>query len=501
MSEQQTTWSFQNRSLQKSFFLSLAITVLPVASGFVVSWVIARWGGPRVIGTVSWVMSFATAALILAKFGLDLASSRLASEYGVKNPGYLRRLFKAGITFRVVFTLVVGGLILAFARPLAAFFGDTSMAGAIGFGALVVVCASFYEFQENFLVGLNRLGTVYKIRSTHLIARITFTIALVFLGAGASAILGGYCAAWLIAILAYALLLHRYLPAGHVDSPEGMTRRLLVLSATLAISSASVTIFSHMDRLMLGYFSGVEEVGQYAVARNIAEVSLFPVFAIVMMLRPALASRYSTGEVAECSRIIRTSLRFSLVSGVLFAAIFAVLGAPLVTFVFSESFRYSGELMVLFIWIIAFRSIGSVILPALIAADRTKAYAYLTTLSAVINFVLNLVLIPRYQSKGAILATIISYGVLMLIGLREVVSTYQVRVGIKAISLGLRTIFAGMVSAGLIWWLFDGSGPAWGVLLWVVLLAVLYLGLIFVFRVGSVGDVRRLLDLRYSKGA
>lgn len=500
MSEQQTTWSFQNRSLQRSFFWSLAITVLPVASGFVVSWVIARWGGPHMIGTVSWVMSFATAALILAKFGLDVASSRLASEYGVQNPGYLRRLFKAGITFRAVFTVVVGGLILGFAKPLAAFFGDPALLGAIRIAALVVVCASFYEFQENFLVGLNRLGTVYKIRSTHLISRITFTIALVFLGAGATTILGGYCAAWLIAIVAYALLLHRSLPTDPVASPEGLTRRLLVLSGTLAISGASVTIFSHMDRLMLGYFSGVDEVGQYAVARNIAEVALFPVFAIVMMLRPALAARYSTGEVAECSRIIRRSLRFSLVSGVLFAAIFAVLGVPLITFVFSESFRYSGELMVLFMWIIVFRSIGSVILPALIAAERTKAYAYLTAVSAVINFVLNLVLIPRFQAKGAILATIISYGVLMLIGLRQVVTTYQVRVGIRAISLGLRTLLAGILSAGLIWRLIDRSGPEWGILLWAVLLTALYLTLIFVFRVGSVGDLRRLLNVPYSKG-
>ena len=500
---QQQTWSFQNTSPARSFLWSLAITVLPVASGFIVSWVIARWAGPSVVGTVSWVMSFATAVLIVGKFGLDLATSRLATEYGVQNPGYLRRLFRTGFGLRLLFTGVVALLSFVFAAHIAAFFNDPNLLWPIRVGALVVVCASLYEFKENFLIGLNRLGTVYKIRSLNLVSRVLLTIILVSLGFSASTILGGYCAAWLLAIGAYAILLHRYLPSDPVtETPEaGSFRRLFLLSATLAVSSASVTIFTHMDRLMLGYFWGVEEVGQFAVARNIAEVSLFPVFAMIMMLRPALASRYSEGEMSQCSLIIRRSMRFSLVSGVLFASILAVLGIPLITTVFSDSFRYAGELMILFIWIIAFRSIGSVILPALVAADRTRVYAYLTTGCAVINFVLNLVLIPKYQARGAIMATIVSYGVLLLAGLKEVFDTYELRIGIRSISLGFRTILAGVLASTLIWWLFHQNPAASHAFLWAALLAVLYVLLIFMFRVGTFSDVRSLLiNLRNTKG-
>lgn len=278
-------------------------------------------------------------------------------------------------------------------------------------------------------------------------------------------------------------------------------RRLFLLSATLAVSSASVTVFTHMDRLMLGFFSGVEEVGQYAVARNIAEVSLFPAFGLVMMLRPALASRYSSNDMGECSRIIRRSLHFSMVSGVLFAAVFAVFGIPLVTLIFSDNFRYSGELMVFFVWIIAFRSVGSVILPALIAADRTKTYAYLTLLTAVVNFALNVILIPRLQSRGAILATIISYGILLVVGLREVFATYKVRIGFRALSLAFRTILAGVLSGALIWWFFGSTSAGGGAVAWSLVLVVLYVFLIFVFRVGTFSDFRSLLiNLRNTKG-
>jgi O-antigen/teichoic acid export membrane protein len=502
MSQAQSSLSFQDSSLERSFVWSLGITVLPVLSGFIISWVIARWGGPRVIGTVSWVMSFATAALILGKFGLDVATSRLASEYGVKSPGRLRALFGTALRFRLLFTLSVAILSAVFAPHIASFFGDVSLTNGVRVGALIIVCASVYEFIEGFLIGLNRHATVYRVRAVHLISRVTFACVLVLAGLGATAILGGYCAAWFIAVAVYAALLTRSMPRSQSSESRDIdTRRLLVLSATLAISSASVTIYSHMDRLMLGYFTDVEQVGQYSVARNIAEVSLFPVFAMIMMLRPALAARFTSGRLSESAHIIRRSLRFSFVSGVLFAAIFAALGVPLVTVVFSDSFWLAGELMLFFVGVIVFRSLGSVILPALVAAERTRVYAYLTTISAVLNFGLNIVLIPRYGARGAIMATIISYGVLLIVGLRQVFVTYALKLTARAVSAGLRTILAGAMSAGVVWLIINRLQPRWESFMWAALIAALYTLLLFAFRVGTPGDVRAMVsNLRQSKG-
>lgn len=501
MSQSRATWSYQDTSLERSFFWSLAVTTLPVASGFAVSWVVARFAGPTILGTVSWAMSFATAVLILGKFGLELATSRLASEYGRSTPSLLRSLFRTGVRLRLVFTVSVAALVLLLAHPIARALRDPALVNPIRVASVVVLCASLYEFKENFLIGLNRMKTVYGIRSIHLLSRILITAALVFLGIGATGILGGYCVAWIFAITIYIVLLSRYLPPGTRTLPRGTTGRILTLSVTLAVSSASVTIYSHMDRLMLGYFSGVEEVGQYAVARNITEVSLFPAFAMVMMLRPTLAARYSAGEIGDCSRIIGNSLRFSLASGVLFGSIFAILGVPLVVVVFSERFHYAGELMVFFVAVIVLRSVGSVILPALIAAERTRAYALLTGASAVVNFGLNVVLIPIYSARGAIVATIVSYAILMGGGLREVFSAYGIRPGRLAASLAARTILAGIISVTLFWLLIDRSRPTWDSLLWAVLLSLLYVFLVLALRVSNLSDVRKLLvNLRQPKG-
>ena len=502
MSTQKTSWSFQDTSLGQSFFWSLAVTALPVVTGFIVSWVIARWAGVTAIGTVSWVMSFATMLEIPGKFGMDLSASQMASEYGVKQPGRLRALFRTSMTLRLVFTLSVALVAFLFAAPIARFFKDPGLTVPVRLGAVILVCASLYEFKENFLIGLNRLKTVYKIRGLHLSLRIVVTCVLVFMGAGATGILGGYCAAWFVAIAFFwALLLRSLPPADPTPDPGGHAKRLLGLSTALAVSSASVTLYSHMDRLILGYFSGVWEVGQYTVARNIAEVSLFPVFAAMMMLRPALAARYSSGSVTDCSRIIRKTLRYTFVSGILFCTLFAALSVQLVTFVFSDKFDYSGRLLFLYVGVVAFRSVGAVILPALVAAEKSRLYAYLTIISAVLYFLLSIVLIPRLEARGAIVAMMLSYGVLMVIGLRAVFRIYRIRLGWGPLSLPVRTILAGTVAGGITWWLVGQAPFHLNVVLGAVLASVLYLFLVLAFRVCTFSDLRSLgSNLRKSKG-
>jgi O-antigen/teichoic acid export membrane protein len=493
-------WSFLDTPVQKSFAWSLFLSLLPVISAFLVSWFVARWAGPAVWGTVSWAMALATAVLIIGKFGLELGASRLASEYGVKKPGTLRALFTTSFRLRIAFTLPVAIATFILAGRIAGWFHNPELAAPIKIAAGVIGCASLYEFKEHFLIGLNRHATVTKVRSVTLSTRVILTILVTLAGWGAVEILAGYCAAWLIGITIFAVLLYRFLPT--VRDPvdrTALTRRLMALSFPLAISSASVTIYTQMDKLMLGFFNDVNEVGHYAVARAITEVSLFPAFAFVMTLRPALASRFASGALEECAELIKKSLRISMIFGVLFGAVFAVMAVPLVNFVYSRdfNFHYAGELMGVFIWVIVLRSLGAMVLPALVAAERTKYYAFLTTVSAAINFGLNLVLIPAYQARGAVVATIISYSFLLVLGLRQVFVIFHVRLRMPAYTLAFRTVLAGVI-AGLILWLIlgrtEGSGMDGGVwvLLWAFLQAVIYFALLVLFKVVRPADVKSL---------
>ncbi len=459
MADNRRSWDYLDSPVETSFAWSLALTLLPVVAAFAVSWIVARFGGVTVWGTVSWAMALATALLIPAKLGLGLGASRLASELGVSRPGALRALVARGLRLRAAATAAVAGACALAAGPIARAFGDASLEGAVRAAAAVIVGASLYEFFEHVLVGLNRHGVVSRVRAGTLSLRVVFTASLVAAGAGAVAILGGYVAAWAVGIAAVSVALWKRLPSADGESHDELTRRLLRLSVPLAISSASVTIYSQMDRLMIGWFDGVAEVGQYSIARAVVEVSLFPAFAAVLTLRPALAARFAAGEREACAALLGRGLRLTLVAGVLFASLFAVLGTGLVTTVYSAQYAYAGALMAYFAGVLVMRAPGALILPALVAAERTRFYAGLTTASAALNFVLNLVLIPRMHARGAIVATLVSYGALMAVGLVQVARIFGMRPGARAALAAVRTLLAGALAAGATWWIVERLVP------------------------------------------
>jgi O-antigen/teichoic acid export membrane protein len=492
-----SSWSFQESSVGQSFAWSLALSLLPVVAAFVTSWIIARFSGPTVWGTVSWAMAFATQLLIVAKVGIELGASKLASEYGVAKPGVLRDLLRIASNLRLAFTLPTALVTYFFAPQIAELLHDASLTQAVRVSAAIIFCASIYEFQEQFLVGLNRHATVSRVRATMLSLRLVSSAAVVAIGMGAVAILAGYVAAWLVGIAAFSLLLRRYLPAASEGHGEhgSIRRRLLAMTIPLAVSSASVAVYTQIDKLVLGYFDSVEEVGQYSIARAVMEVSLFPAFALVTTLRPALAARFARGEMSECSRILKRSLLLTLVAGVCFGSVFLVLSVPLLQMVYSTEYRYAGELMTWFASVIVIRSLGALVLPALLAADRIRTYAWLTAGAAVLNLVLNILLIPHMHSRGAILSTIVSYGLLLVMGLREVFGVFDVRLHARSIGRAIRTLLAGGIVAGVIWLVIRQLPvETWG---WTLALAAMqvagYALLIVAFRVIHPAELRPLM--------
>jgi len=115
-------------------------------------------------------------------------------------------------------------------------------------------------------------------------------------------------------------------------------------------------------------------------------------------------------------------------------------------------------------------------------------------------------MIPRWHSRGAIVATLISYAVLFVVGLAQTFRIFAVRVDRAGVSAGIRTVLAGGL-AGLFLWFVVGQvyrrGPVpsdASVLLWSVLLVGVYASLLLVLRVVRVDEIRSALtNLRNRK--
>jgi O-antigen/teichoic acid export membrane protein len=406
-------------SLTVGYFWTFGSTALPLVGAFVASLLIARWMGPRAAGLINWAMALATILLIPAKFGIDGAASRMVSGYSVSEPELIGPAIRTGLLMRLLFTVPVSLITVVSARHFAIFFGEEALEPLFRISALLILAVSINELTALLAVGLKRFRLLFLMRAVMFVLRTGLVAGVIYATAGPGGILSAYtAAAFFPAILIFSILLAGYRSGSFFHPERSIWKKMLRLSAPLAISGASVTIYSLLDKLMLGYFHGATPVGIYSIARNLLETSLFPTFALIMILRPALAGRWAAGDLKGCRSLIDRSILNSVFYSVCVITVFSCLSMPLITGLFSIEFAGSAKILLMFLPLILMRGIGSVILPGLIAADRADTYAKLTVTGAVLNFLLNLALIPKYGANGAVVSTLLSYLPVEILGLR-----------------------------------------------------------------------------------
>ena len=145
-------------SFARGYLWSLGATALPLVSAFLASLIIARWMGPGIVGLISLTQAVATIFLIVAKFGVEGAASRLASEYQISAPWRIPRLVRLSTSLRVLFTVPTAVAASFLAPQLSRLFGDPSLLPLFRLGGLLILAVSLSEYAGLVVLGLSVAG-------------------------------------------------------------------------------------------------------------------------------------------------------------------------------------------------------------------------------------------------------------------------------------------------------------------------------------------------------
>ena len=85
------------------------------------------------------------------------------------------------------------------------------------------------------------------------------------------------------------------------------------------------------------------------------------------------------------------------------------LSTPIVTLLFGENFSASGTVLAIHIWAAVFVFLGVASSKWFLAENRQMLSFQRTALGAVVNVILNFLLIPDFGPIGAAIATVVSY--------------------------------------------------------------------------------------------
>ena len=175
----------------------------------------------------------------------------------------------------------------------------------------------------------------------------------------------------------------------------------------LFLPVVAVAIYKVMDKTMIGWFSNMSEVGFYENAEKIISVPNAIIAALGTVMLPRMSNLYAKNKEQESKKIIEKSI--NLMMFLAFAMTFGLIciSKNFSILFFGLGFEKSGIIIILLSITVLFLSWGNVLRTQyLIPKEYDKIYIESAFLGAIVNLILNLIFIPKYQSIGACIGTI-----------------------------------------------------------------------------------------------
>jgi O-antigen/teichoic acid export membrane protein len=378
--------------------------ILRMVVGLLVGVWVARYLGPEKFGLLSYALSFVGLFSIVATFGLD----EIVVRELVKDENRRDELIGTAFWLKLFGAFVVL-LALAFAVKFTSNDDNTNI--------LVFIIASALIFQSFNVVDFYFQSKVMGkfIVYANLISLFTSSIVKITLILNDASLIAF---AWVVLfdgfILAcgfiYFFLKQSTFRIKNLIFYKSTAIDLLKDSWPLIFSGAVLMIQARIDQVMIKEMINSTEVGYYSAAIRLIEAFGFiPVMLKISLYPSILNSRKDSNELYQ-NRL----LNFYRLNFILFLAVaipLFIFSEQIVILLFGIEYQSVGILLSLMVIRLFFANMG-VARGAYIISENLMVFSLITmTLGTITNVVLNYYWIPLYASKGAIVATIISFSV------------------------------------------------------------------------------------------
>lgn len=184
----------------------------------------------------------------------------------------------------------------------------------------------------------------------------------------------------------------------------------------LFIPAFSAMIYSVMDKTLLGLLSTTEQVGYYEQSYKIVFMiaSLIGVSGTVML--PRTSALIENKDFLKLKQVLHQGVSYTILLVLPITLGFMVIAEDFVLWFLGGKFSPSVLVAMILAPVIIFKSLG-VIFGSwyLVPMEKNKEYTMPIVFGAVVNLLLNFVLIPKYGAPGAASATVITEGLILLI--------------------------------------------------------------------------------------
>ena len=236
--------------------------------------------------------------------------------------------------------------------------------------------------------------------------------------------------------------------------------------------SCATTIYTHLDTVMLGFMKTDTDVGYYNAAVKIKTILVTVVTSLGTVLLPRVSYYIEKGMMEEFWKTARKAMNFVVMFSVPLFIFFILFAREGVYFLSGNAFEGAVIPMQIIMPTLLFIGMTNIMgIQMLVPMGKEKFVLYSEIAGAIVDLVLNMILIPRYAAAGAAIGTMAAEIVVWIVQL------YFMRENVRILYIGksyLTVVILAILGAICV---FPVKKTEFSPMLTLVLSAVIYFGI------------------------
>ncbi len=368
--------------------------------------------GPDGYGLLYFALSVIGVVAIFASAGLPKSTARYINTYLEDDPSQVPLILRRSALYILVLSGLVGLGLLVANDWLASLLDEPALAPFLLVGIAYVLFRAFNQYCILAFQGFNRVDWSAVMGIIENVARLVCVIALVVLGYGVLGAFTGYILGYVVSVgfglVGLYVFFYRDLDRAPSMEP-GLPRRILEYSVPLTATRGANVLDKRVDTVLVGVLLSATAVSFYTIARQVAEFAAVPVRSLGFTISPALGEQKFSDEPDVAARLYEESFRHVSMLYIPGAVGLMLVADPLIRYVIGVEYLGAVPVLQVLSLFVLVNAINLITTDSLDYLGRARIRAIAKGVTAIANFILNLLLLPLIGVVGAALATVVTF--------------------------------------------------------------------------------------------
>ena len=461
------------KSITKNYIYNLIYQILIIILPIITTPYLSRKLGAEAIGVYGYTISIVTYFTLIGTLGL--------TNYGKREIAYIQddfekrnKLFSELIIFRfimVVITLIIYGIFIIFVKQYTIYYLILSLEIV----SVALDISWLFQGIEDFK----------KVVARNIVVKF-ISVVLIFIFIKSGQDLWKYFCIYVVStFLGNATLwihISKYVKFTKIKLKE--LKKHIKPTISLFIPQIAVSIYTVLDKTMLGILCpDISEVGFYEQSQKIIKVALTLITTIATVMVPRIANMYAKGDKAQINSYMQKSFNFVWFFSIPIMLGIIAISPDFVPWFFGDGYDKVIILMTIASPIIVFISLSTVTgSQFLMSIKKQNIHTVTVIIGAITNVIINIILIKRFCSIGAVISTVIAE--FLIAAIEIIYLVYKKYISLESIfGKTLRYWLIGGLMFIIVWILQINLNPSIiSTMIEIITGGLIYIGILFIIK-------------------